>query len=493
MTRVLLIGLMLLPASVALAQSPAAPLLPPAVVVDARRLQASLVDDDTAYRFTESLTTEVGARVAGSEADAKAVAWTKRAFTNLGFDKVTLEPVRFPVWRRGEIDVAVLGPSAQSLHALAVGWSKSTPAEGIEAQVVEFPDLAALKAAAPETVRGRIVYIAARMQKRINGADYGQKVAARSEGAEVTAEKGGVALLIRSIGTDSDRLPHTGMGISMSSIKPGTPAAERAMVLSNGERVALTAVPAAALSNPDADQLSRLLARDAALKLRLTLTGNYLGEYTSHNVIGEITGSKRPEEIIVIGGHLDSWDVGTGAIDDAAGVAITAAAAAAIKRLGLKPERTIRVVAFANEEQGLWGGKAYARAHANELANHVAAAESDFGAGRIYRIDAGVTEAGWPLIREIAAVLDPLGIELGGPDAGGGGDLVAMRELGVPMIDLQQDGTDYFNWHHTENDTIDKIDPAAMRQNVQAWATFVWLLANTSARVETNYRPAAKP
>jgi len=488
--RTLIALLFLLPSIGVVAQTPAAtPLLSPEVTDQARRLQSALASDDTAFRLTESLTTEVGARVAGSDADAKAVAWAEREFRKLGFDKVTLEPVRFPVWRRGDISVDVLGGSAQQLEALALGWSKSTPAAGVEAAVVELPDLAALKAAPAEQIDGRIVFISARMKKRMSGADYGNRVNARSEGAEVAAAKGAKALLIRSVGTDDNRLPHTGMGISMSSIKPGTAAADRSMLLSNGERVALTAIPAAALSNPDADQLSRLIARADTLKLKLTLTGKYLGEYTSHNVVGEITGSVRPHEIIVIGGHLDSWDVGTGAIDDASGVAITAAALAAIKRQGLKPERTIRVVAFSNEEQGLWGGKAYARAHAAELPNHIAAAESDFGAGRIYRIDAGVTSAGWPAIKEMHAVLDPLDIELGGQDAGGGGDLAHMREAGVPMIDLQQDGTDYFNWHHTENDTLDKVDPVTMRQNVQAWASLIWMLSNSTVRFESSYVP----
>ncbi len=486
-------ALILLPAMATHAQTPPAPLLPPEVTAQAKQLQAALADDDTAYRLTESLTTEVGARVAGSEADAKAVVWAEREFRKLGFDRVTLEPVRFPVWRRGDIRIEVLGNSAQALHGLSLGWSKSTPEAGIEAPVIELHDLDALKAATPDQLKGKIVFVSARMIKRINGADYGQRVNVRSEGAEIAAAKGALALVIRSIGTDHDRLPHTGMGISMSSIKAGTPAADRAMLLSNGERVALTAVPAAALSNPDADQLSRLLVRQPDLRLKLSLAGKYLGEYTSHNVVGEITGTGKPEEVIVIGGHLDSWDVGTGAIDDASGVAITAAALGAIKRLGLKPLRTIRVVAFANEEQGLWGGKAYARAHAAEVQNHVGAAESDFGAGRIYRIDAGVTPEAWPLVREMHAVLDPLGIELGGPDASGGGDLVALREAGVPMFDLQQDGTDYFDYHHTDNDTFDKIDPAAMRQNVQAWATLVWLLANSPERMHTNYVAPATP
>lgn len=490
--RLLTAALLCLPVLAVKAQTPNT-LLAPELKAQAASLQAALANDDTAYELVASLTTEVGARVAGSEADARAVAWAEKRFKALGFDKVTLEPVRFPVWRRGDIKISVLGESAQSLHAIALGWSKSTPDQGLSAEVVEFADIDALSAASAEQLRGKIAYVSARMEKRRNGGDYGRRVAARSGGAEIAASKGAVALLIRSIGTDTDRLPHTGMGISLGSIKPGTPASERAMVLSNGERVALTAVPAAALSNPDADQLSRLLKLQPKLKLQYELSGKYLGEYTSHNVIGEITGSSKPEEIIVVGGHLDSWDVGTGAIDDAAGVAITAAAVAAIKKQGLRPARTLRVVAFANEEQGIWGGKAYARAHAAELANHVGAAESDFGAGRIYRIDAGVPASDWPLIKDIQTALDPLNIELGGQDAGGGADLMGMRDAGVPMFELLQDGTDYFDLHHTENDTLDKIDPAALRQNVQAYATFLWLLGNAPKRVQSNFVPTPAP
>lgn len=490
--RPLTAALLFLPVFAAQAQT-APPILSAELTAQAAQLQSALATDNTAYELVESLTTEVGARVAGSEADARAVAWAERRFKALGFDKVSLEPVRFPVWRRGGIQINVLGESAQSLHAIALGWSKSTPDAGIEAEVVEFADLDALSAAKPEQLQGKIAYISARMEKRMNGGDYGRRVAARSSGAEIAASKGALALLIRSIGTDTDRLPHTGMGIWMGGILPGSPASERAMVLSNGERVALTAVPAAALSNPDADQLSRLLKRQPKLKLHYQLAGKYLGEYTSHNVVGELTGSSKPEEIIVVGGHLDSWDVGTGAIDDGAGVAITAAALAAIKKQGWRPARTLRVVAFANEEQGVWGGKAYARAHAAELANHVGAAESDFGAGRIYRIDAGVPASDWPLIKEIQRALDPLNIELGGQDASGGADVGTMREAGVPMFELQQDGTDYFDLHHTENDTLDKIDPAALRQNVQAYATLLWLLGNAPSRVQSNFVPATKP
>ncbi|AVP96967.1 aminopeptidase [Ahniella affigens] len=490
--RLLTAALLCLPVLAAQAETPST-LLSPELKAQAASLQAALATDDTAYHLVESLTTEVGARVAGSEADARAVAWAEKHFKQLGFDKVTLEPVRFPVWRRGDIRISVLGDSPQSLHAIALGWSKSTPEAGLSAEVVAFDDLDALSAASPEQLQGKIAYVSARMEKRRNGGDYGRRVAARSSGAEIAASKGAVALLIRSIGTDSDRLPHTGMGIWLGGIKPGTPASDRAMVLSNGERVALTAVPAAALSNPDADQLSRLLKLQPKLKLHYQLAGQYVGEYTSHNVVGEITGSTKPEEIIVVGGHLDSWDVGTGAIDDGAGVAITAAAVAAIKKQGLRPARTLRVVAFANEEQGVWGGKAYARAHAAELANHVGAAESDFGAGRIYRIDAGVPAKDWPLVQEIQAALDPLNIELGGQDAGGGADLSGMRDAGVPMFELLQDGTDYFDLHHTDNDTLDKIDPAALRQNVQAYATFLWLLGNAPQRVQTNFVPTPTP
>jgi Zn-dependent M28 family amino/carboxypeptidase len=242
-------------------------------------------------------------------------------------------------------------------------------------------------------------------------------------------------------------------------------------------------IPAAALSNPDADQLSRMLTRGQPVRVRLDLdVGPTNREVTSYNVIGEIRGRGRlAKEVVVIGGHLDSWDLGTGAIDDGAGVAITMAAGARIGRLRQAPRRTVRVIAFCNEEQGLYGGKAYAKDHAAELDQQQLGAESDFGAGRVYGFTAGVAPEAQPVIAKIAELLQPLGIERMPSDKGDAGpDIGPFAKLGMPWAQLAQDGTDYFDYHHTANDTLDKVDSAALDQQVAAYAVLAYSAAETT-------------
>ncbi len=425
-----------------------------ASIATAESLRDAALAGSGAFALVESLTTEVGARMAGGEADSRGVEWAKARFARLGFDRVILQPVTFPIWQRRSESARVLPPYAQALHVTALGGSVGSDGE-LSAEVVEFADLAALRAAPAASLTGKIAYIANRMQRFRDGAGYGPAVVARSEGASDASRAGAVALLIRSIGTDSHRFPHTGNMRYAEGVKP---------------------IPAAALSNPDADQLSRLLALGKPVQVSLNLDVSATDTYTSFNVIGEITGSERPQEFVVIGGHLDSWDLGTGAIDDGAGVAITMEAGARIAALTTRPRRSIRVVAFANEEQGLFGAKQYAQF--NRAQDHVIGAESDFGAGRIYALRAKVGEGSWSLIEQLGAVLAPLGIvverDLGGP----GPDIGPLVAQGMPWAQLAQDGSDYFDYHHTADDTLDKIDPKALDQQVAAYAAFAWLAAD---------------
>jgi Zn-dependent M28 family amino/carboxypeptidase len=287
----------------------------------------------------------------------------------------------------------------------------------------------------------------------------------RRAGASEAARKGASALLIRSVGTDSDRLPHTGM-----------------MRYEDG----VVKIPAAALSVPDADLLANMLRRGKPVTMELNIQAGFTGSKTEYNVIGEITGRSKPEQVVIIGGHLDSWDLGTGAIDDGAGIAITMAAGALIGDLKQAPKRTIRVIAFANEEQGLLGGKAYAEAMKGLMDKHQLGAESDFGAGRIYALHSGVSEESRPVIARIAKVLEPLGIlpaEGGGP----GPDISPSVPYGLPWVELQQDGTDYFDYHHTANDTLDKINAKDLDQQVAAYAVLAYL----SAETDVDIRPEA--
>lgn len=437
----------------------AATTIPATAVKTAEQLRDQALHDGTAMAVVTSLTTEVGPRLAGSAADLRARQWALAKFKALGFDKVYSEPVTFPLWQRRGESGAIVAPFPQPLVLTALGYSPGTPAAGLAAQVVKFTSLDALKAADPASVKGKIVYVDYQMHRQKDGHDYGMGSAVRTTGAVIAAAKGAAGYLLRSAGTDErQRIAHTGV-TGFRDPKART-------------------IPAAALSNPDADQLDRVLAYGKPVTVRMDLDCGIVGEYTGANVIGEITGRKHPDQVVAIGGHLDSWDPGTGAIDDGAGIAITMAAAKLIRDLPQRPDRTIRVIAFANEEMGLWGSRAYAQKHAGEVAKFQLGTDSDFGAGRIWRMSASVKPEARGAIAQIASVLAPLGVAYDASRPGGGGsDLSQMHARGMAALSLTQDGTHYFDWHHTANDTLDKIDPADLAQNVAVYAAWVYMAA----------------
>uniref|UniRef100_A0A486XKA4 Carboxypeptidase Q n=1 Tax=Rheinheimera sp. BAL341 TaxID=1708203 RepID=A0A486XKA4_9GAMM len=419
------------------------------------------LDNTLAYRLTDSLTVEVGQRLAGSKADARAVAWAEQKFNQLGYDKVWSEPFTMQYWERGNASLRVSAPFNQNLVVTALGGSIGTPFDGISAQVAKFDSLEQLKAADPATVKDKIVFINKSMGKDKLGTFYGSVVGARAQGAVEAAKLGAKAIIIRSVGTSINRFAHTGIMRYSDDV---------------------TRIPAAAISVPDAIQLEKMLARQPELNLQLQMQNKLPGEVISHNVIAEITGSKKPDEIVLISAHLDSWDEGTGALDDGAGVGIVMAAGALLKKQG-RPERTIRVVLFGNEEGGLVGARAYAAKHAASLNNHVFASESDFGAGRIWRLDTGFGEKALTFGQHLQQKLAHLNIALGDNTASGGPDVSILKAQGVPVVSLQQDGTDYFDYHHTPNDTMDKIDPEAMQQNLEAWIITTREVANSNVNL----------
>jgi len=423
------------------------------------RLQNEALNSDMAWDLLASLTSEVGPRMAGSEADARAVSWAVDKMRSLGFDRVWTEPVSFPRWLRNHENARVLSPYPQGLAVTALGGSPSTNGP-LEGEVIRFGTLKELEAAATDAVHGKIVFLSQRMQKTREGTGYGETVVNRSRGPFVAAQKGALALLIRSVGTDSDRLPHTGMMSGSES----------------GDRV-----PSAALSNPDADNLMIMLGHSEPVRVRLELDVGFDGEATSYNVVGEYDGSEALEQRVLLGAHLDSWDLGTGAIDDGAGVAIVLAAARMVADLPERPKHGTRVVLYANEEQGVYGGKAYATQHQNDLGNYLVGAESDLGADRIYRFKTRVLPSAETVIDALANYLVNLGIEYeAGEPAGGGADVGQMRKLGMPVIDLDQDASRYFDLHHTANDTLDKVDQDSLRQNLAAWVTMLYVTADST-------------
>lgn len=432
------------------------PILSKNDIATAQSLAETALGSERAYTLVRDLTTKVGARLAGSDADQRAVAWAKSTFDAAGFDVVKLEPVSFPVWKRKLESARIVAPYPQKLLISSLGFGGSTDGE-LVAPVVRFSSLAELQNANSEAVNGKIVFMDRQIERSRTAQDYGDAAPIRYESNKYAKEKGAKAVLIRSLGTGTARLPHTG---AMTYDEAG----------SN--------LPAAALSRQDADQLVRILSGGEELVLGLTLETEQQAKGGSYNVIADIVGSEKPEEIVLLGAHLDSWDMGTGAVDDGVGVAIVIGTAELIASLPSRPRRTIRVVLFANEEQGGWGSKHYAKAHAGEIKNHVAAVEPDLGAGQIWQFETYAPDSWRPLAAELAQQLAFLGIEQGGNETRGGPDMGVLKQLGVPILGLNQDATYYLDYHHTEDDTLDKIDPADLQQSVAAHTIVTYLLAN---------------
>lgn len=465
-----LLAPLLLPIAVApaVAQSvpapvPAAPTIrtrtaPAAVAIDPKvaALQARALEDGTAWDITEGLTTEIGPRPPGGSArQAAAREWAVRRLKALGFQNVRSEDYTLPnVWERGVETAEVVGPFAQPLRVAALGNSGATPAAGLTAPVVFFPTLNDLMQAADGSLRGKIAFVSNTMAPTQDGSSYGSAGPARFVGPNIAARKGAAAIVIRSIGTDHGRGPHTGT----TSFEPG-----------------VAPIPAAALSVSDAANLERMVKRGAPVTLRLVLTPRFVGPRTSGNVVAEVPGTDPDAGIVLIGGHLDSWELGTGAIDDAAGLGIVTAAARLVMDAG-RPRRTIRVVWFGDEEIGGLGGIEYARAHAGE--RHAIASESDFGADRVWRVETDFRGPAAPIADRLAMALSPLGIVRGTGVAGGGTDVAPVLRTGVAGLELNQSGLRYFDLHHTPEDTLEQIDPAQLRQNVAAWTTMLQIVAN---------------
>ncbi len=422
--------------------------------VDVAALRDAALKDDIAWDITEGLTTEIGPRLAGTEDEARARTWAVAKLTALGFQNVRVDRFKMQVWVRGEERGEIIAPFPQKLHLTALGNSGATTTAGLTGEIVHFPTFADLQSAPDGSLKGKIAYVSHAMQATQDGSSYGYFGNVRRAGPNLAARKGAAAIVIRSIGTDHDRGPHAGGTNFEPAVRP---------------------IPAAALSIPDAEQLDRVLKRGQPVRLKLVLTPRQIGSRDSGNVIAEVPGSDPAAGIVVVGGHLDSWDLGTGALDDATGVAITTAAAKRIMDAG-QPRRTIRVVWFGAEEVGVFGGRAYAEAHRNDP--HVVAAESDTGADRIWKLDVNLPEGAKSIGDRLAAALAPLGIARGSAVAGDGADVGPLFAQGVAAIDLNQSALRYFDIHHTPNDTLDKVDPEQLRQNVAAWTAMLAVVAN---------------
>src|ERR1700678_3766074 len=406
-------------------------------------LRDAALSDDYAYQQVAHLTDNIGPRGIGSAQAAAAVQYVAEELRRLGLE-VKLEEVKVPHWMRG-VETAELveypgqaAGTSQKIVLTALGGNTPTPADGITAEVVVVNSFDELKALGREKVAGKIVLFNVPFDKQkaangLAGEAYGEAVAYRGGGAKAAAELGAVASLVRSVGNADYRLPHTGWS-------------------------AAAGIPAGAVTSEDAALIARLAAQ-GKVRMRLTLTSQTAADVLSYNVIADLKGSEHPEQVVIVSGHLDSWDLGTGAIDDAAGVAVAMETAELVQRLHLHPKRTIRVVAWMDEENGSEGGKTYAAEHKSDSANHIAAFESDLGAGHPLGMEGNFKPEAAPALQPFAKILESIGANLLQPTGASGADIEPLGAAGVPVFGLIQDNRTYFHYHHTPADTLDKVNP----------------------------------
>jgi hypothetical protein len=456
---------------VAASSSSASPSPTPAVfsaetLADLKRLQQAALTSDYAYRQVAHLSNNIGPRLTGSAQAAKAVEYVASELKALGCE-VQLERVMVPHWVRGEETAALVqfpGQAAnttQKIVLCALGDSVATPTDGIEAEVIAVRNFDELKSLPRDKVAGKIVLFNYPFDSQMaaegrGGEAYGEAVVYRADGPSAAARQGAVACLIRSVGGAEYRLPHTGQ---------------------TDYAIDAPKIAAGAVTAEDADLIADLV-RQGPVRMKLVLTPQTLPDVESANVIGDIKGSEHPEQVIIVSGHLDSWDLGTGAIDDGAGVAVSMEAANLIQKLHLKPKRTIRVIAWMNEENGLAGSKQYGKDHEKEWMNHFAAMETDGGAGHPLGINIKAKPEVKKTFAPVAAILQGSGAGLLTLVEHCGADIGPMEKAGVPAFSPIQDSRFYFNYHHTAADTLDKIVPKELAENSAVVAVTAYALAN---------------
>jgi carboxypeptidase Q len=430
----------------------------------ADQLIAAATADSAAWNKLAELTDGFGNRISGSEALERAIDWIITRMRAEGLENVRGEPVMVPRWVRGHEKAELLEPRYLNMPMLGLGGSVATPKGGIEAEVLVVSSFDDLKAHAAEA-KGKIVLF------DVPFTNYGQTVAYRGTGAIEAAKVGAVGTLIRAVGPFGMRTPHTGAMQPYDST--------------------VAKLPAAAISMEDAAMLHRMQGRGQKIVVRLEMEAQMLPDAPSRNVMAEVVGREKPDEVVVVGGHIDSWDVGTGAMDDGGGVVIAWEAVRLLRKLGLRPRRTIRAVGWTNEENGGRGGEAYRDAHQAELAKHVAAIESDGGTFKFRGFGFSGGDSAYAVVRQIAKLLKPLGADT--VFAGGGGsDIGPIMGEGVPGMSHNVDGSRYFWFHHTEADNVDKIDPRELAENVAAMAVMAYVLADLPAPLPRGGKPVGR-
>jgi len=446
--------------------SPTPAIFSPQTLAELKRLQQAALSSGYAYRQVAHLANNIGPRLSGSAQAAKAIEYVANELKAIGCE-VQLEKAMVPHWVRGEETAALVQfpgqapDTTQKIVLCALGRSVATPADGITAEVIAVRNFDELKSLPRDKVVGKIVLFNYPFDKQIAaegraGEAYGEAVVYRSDGPSAAARQGAVACLIRSVGGADYRLPHTGM------TKYANDAPK---------------IPAGAVTSEDADLIVDLV-RQGPVKMKLVLTPQQLPDVESYNVIADIKGSAHPEQMIIVSGHLDSWDLGTGAIDDGAGVAVSMEVANLIQKLRFKPKRTIRVIAWMNEENGEAGSKQYAKDHEKEFSNHFAAMETDGGAGHPIGVNVKANAEVKKMFAPVAAILQESGAGILNLVEHCGADIEPLEKAGVPSFSPIQDNRFYFNYHHTAADTLDKIVPKELAENSTVVAVLAYALAN---------------
>lgn len=430
----------------------------------AARLIGAALTDSTGYERLAFLCDSIGARLSGSDALNQAIAWAASEMRKDGLENVSTPPVTVSHWIRGRESLEMNAPVHRHIPMLGIGDSTGTPASGITASVVPVASFEQLEQLGHDAIAGNIVLF------NVPFVSYGQAVQFRSRGASAAAKLGAVAVLVRSAGSASLRTPHTGA----LRYDPNTPK-----------------IPAAAVTWEDAMMIQRWTDRGQKVRVTLHMEAHFAEPSQSANVIGEIRGRENPEQVVAIGGHIDSWDVGQGAHDDGAGVMAALDAVRLIRVLGLHPRRTIRVVFWTNEENGVAGGKAYRAAVGDAINTHVAAIEMDGGSEQPVGFETtSATPADLRILEQIGGLLR--GISAGRiiPSAAAETDISPLAMAGVPALGLRTVMEHYFDWHHTEADTVDKVKPVEFQRNVAALAVMAYVLADMP---DTLSRKAAEP
>jgi hypothetical protein len=449
-------------ATAARAQEKPAPDLTSQYRETADKLIDAALADREGYERLAYLCYRIGSRLSGSPALDRAIAWGAEQMKVAGLSNVRTIPVKVPHWVRGEESARMVAPLDKPLHMLGLGMSVGTPPEGITAEVVAVNDFSELDKLGADKVRGRIVLYNEPYQ------GYWPTVSYRRTGASRAAALGAVAVLVRSVTPLAMQIPHTGE-MRYDDAQPR--------------------IPAAAVSPEDAMMMALLAASVVTVKVHLRMSAHMEPDADSGDVIGEIPGKEHPEEVMVIGGHIDSWDVGQGAQDDGASIIACLQAVALMKRLGLQPRRTIRVAFWVNEENGGRGGEAYRAWIGDRIKNQVAAIEMDGGAESPVGFGAAVDKASTDLLRQIGRLLERVGAgDIGG--GGGGADIEPLMRDGVPGLAERTAGTHYFDWHHTEADTFDKVNLEDFRKNMAAMAVMGYVLADMPGRLTASGRTA---